>query len=219
MSARIDNFLLAASRLLSAPGGSEVDQQLAREWPPDVLAELLGSDRRQVVRLACRALGRTGEMSDTPLLVPLLGSEDAAIVGEAENALWQLWMLAEGPMACGELNRAMRAAADEPAVGVEALRDLVARRPTFAEAHHQLAVALHGLERVSEADAHYAQALLGNPWHYAAAAARGHLAVERSDWTSALHHYQQALQIHPGLTEIAELVPQLAATLARRVVA
>jgi len=213
-------FLVSIDPPLACGDLPTVLARLRESWPPPRLVELLVSPVPAVVKTAAICLGLTGSMQDCHQLVSLLGHADEHVASAAEDALWNIWMRAGSERA----NAALRAAGEplregdsETALG--RLKELTAEEDSFAEAHHQQAIALHALERYEQAEASYQRALTLNPHHFAAAAGLGHICVQRGDYAGALRYYHRALHIHPRLTEIREIVPQLEAAVRHRVVA
>lgn len=181
-------------------------------WNPQRLTELLASQDTRAAALAARCLGMTGDMESCPDLVRLLARPDREITPAAEDALWSLWMRASSETATQALTAAMRLI-DEGNCGaaLELLHDLIEVEPQFAEAHHQAALAHHSLSDFPAAEQEYRETVRLNPFHYAALAGLGHLAVERGDLSSALQFYRRAVQIHPRLEGVSELLPALEA--------
>jgi tetratricopeptide (TPR) repeat protein len=194
--------------------------RLRGNWPPERLVELLASPSSSVSRTAATCLGLTGSMDHCERLVPLLGHSDEQVVSAAEDALWNLWMRAGSKEGTVRLQAAIeRLQQNDAESALRILHDLTTTEESLAEAHHQRAIALHSLERLDEAESAYKETLALNPYHFAAAAALGHVCVQRGDCTGALRYYRRALRIHPQLAEVREIVPPLEAAIKRRVVA
>lgn len=213
-------FLVTIEPPLEAGDVPTVLARLRANWPPERLTEMLKSPLTAVVKAATRCLGMTGTMSQCEPLVALLGHADEAVVAAAEDALWGIWMRAGSERANEELARAVaHLRAGEFETALEGLRALSAGEDPPAEAHHQRALALHSLERYEEADAAYRAAVDRNRYHFAAMAGLGHLCVQGGDYRGALQFYRQALEIHPRLAEIRDIVPQLETAIQKRIVA
>jgi tetratricopeptide (TPR) repeat protein len=213
-------FLVAIDPALASGNLAVVLVRLRANWPPERLVELLASPASAVVKTAATCLGLTGTMRHCDRLVPLLGHRDERVVSAAEDALWSIWMRAGAEQANRQLMAAVERLRDgKIEAGLRVLDALTAAEESFAEAHHQRAIALHSLGRYDEAEAAYQETLALNPCHFAAAAGLGHVCAHRDDFDGALRHYRCALRIHPGLTEIREVVPRLEAAIERRVMA
>lgn len=189
-------------------------------WKSSELKELLGSSDAEIVRLAVSCLGFVGKFHHSPYLVEKLHHADARVTAAAENALWSVWMRAGSKAANAKLATAVRYLGKDDVDGaLSLLDDLCDEEPDFSEAHHQRAIALHSQDRLHEAEQAYREVIAGNPFHFSALAALGHLNLERDDFDSALRCYREALTIHPRLPELHTVVEQLETVVNRRVVA
>lgn len=213
-------FLVAIDPPLACGDLPTVLARLRQSWPPAHLVQLLASPLPAVVKTATTCLGLTGSMQHCRQLVALLGHADEQVASTAEDALWGIWMRAGSEQANAQLRVAVEQLSEgDSEAALRLLQVLTAAEGSFAEAHHQQAMALHSLERYDEAEAAYQQTLALNPYHFAAAAGLGHIGIQRGDYAGALRYYHRALHIHPRLTEIREIVPQLEAALQHRIVA
>lgn len=216
----VESDFVGAIRPVLGSGDYSLIAKELRKWPVADLIELLYSDDAEVVRLAVICLGHLAAPKAVYPLVSCLGHEDVAVVSAAEDALWSVWMRSAGATATDRLHAAVELIqAEKYDDAIWALRAIVAGNPTFAEAFHQLGIAWHSLENLDQAEEAYAEALRLNPCHYAAAAALGHICVERGDLDAALRRYHTALHIHPRMSDLRAIVPRLEAALAQRVVA
>ena len=213
-------FLLTIDPPLAGGDLPLVLARLRASWPPERLLELLASPLEPVVTTAAACLGLTGSMQHCGRLTPLLAHRSEQIASAAEQALWRIWMRAGSAGGNAELARAVRSLRDgKIEAALEQLRALTAAEETFAEAHHQQALVLHLLERYEQAEGAYQATLALNPDHFAAVTGLGHVRIQRGDLIGALRHYRRALEIHPGLAEIREVIPQLEQAVKKRIVA
>jgi tetratricopeptide (TPR) repeat protein len=194
---------------------------LEGDWPVSrLLLALRASGSEKDTLDVVRCLGLIGGSEAAYPLVALLGASSDAVAAAAEDALWSVWMRAGSTRAVGQLRQAARCNQDEDFDGaIRTLRLLVAAEPTFAEAHHQLGLAFHGLDALEDAEAAYREATRLNPLHFAAFAGLGHVRVARADLEGALARYRRAVHLNPRLRDIRELLPRLEAAVQRRVVA
>lgn len=194
---RLDWAVLA--RLLrDAPGREELAAELANADP-------------EAARAAVVFLGLSARAHDAGALALCLHHDDQTVVRLAEHFLWALWMRSGSPAGNARLAAAIaHLRADRTAEAVEELRELVREEPAFAEAHFQLALALHASDELGGAEEAYMAALRLNPYHFAAAAALGHVHVERGAIDAAMHYYRQALRIHPRVEGVPEALGELA---------
>lgn len=192
-----------------------------QDWPADRLLEVLALAANDADSQAvARCLGALGGTSAACALASMLGHPSAEVAEVAEDALWSVWMRAAPPRAVEQLRQAIRCSEEEDFAGaIRILRLLVAHEPAFAEAHHQLALALHALDSLEDAETAYRETVRLNPLHFAAFAGLGHIAVARADLEGALARYRRAVHLHPRLGDIRELLPRLEAAVQRRVVA
>lgn len=193
---------------------------LAAEWPAARIAGLLLSADVGVVEAACRCLGYVGGPRHVPQLAAQLASPHASVVAAAEDGLWAIWMRNGSERGNEQLASAVRHFRNdeyEPALRI--LWTLSSTEPDFAEAHHQRGMVLHTLDQLEAAEAAYKEALRLNPYHFAAASALGHIAIQREALPAAAQYYRRALAIHPGLADIGAVLPPLEEAIRRRVVA
>jgi len=184
---------------------------LLRTRPPagDIIG-LVSSPELPVARAAVVYFAVCGTMQDCPLLALHLHHADDGVAAFAEYSLWSIWMQAGSPTGNRRLADAIGCIKRRSyARAVELLDELNYDEPGFAEAHFQKGIALAFLDRLEEAAAAYREALRLNPYHFAAAEALGHIAVEQGQLAAALEHYRRALRIHPRLTALAHAVRAL----------
>jgi len=213
-------FLAVIEPPLQAGDLPVVLARLRASWPPARLLELLAAPSHAVARIAAVCLGMTGDTRHGDALAGALHHPAEHVAAAAEDALWSIWMRAGSTAACDRLRAAIQHLRREEFESALAILDPLTRaEPALAEAHHQRAIALHALERLDEAEAAYQRAVALNPLHFAAIAALGHVCIQRDEGTTALRHYRRALEIHPRLAAIREIIPQLEAAIQRRIVA
>lgn len=193
-------------------------RMLSEDWSRRELLTFLTSSLDAVAAAAARCVGYVGSVEDAAALARLLSHPSDEVASQAEDALWSIWVRAGGENARRVLASAIRLSeAGEPETALALLGDLCRQHPTFAEAYHQRGLILLGAEMFEAAREALLRALALNPLHYSAAANLGHVAVELGRLADALRHYREALQINPRLAEIAEILPDLEAAVARRV--
>lgn len=196
--------------LQSVAAGVCVDRgvldMLLRDRPgTDAVVPLLSVPSVQVVRAAVIYIGLYGTIRESPLLVLCLQHKDDGVARLAEQCLWGIWMRSGTDRGNRSLAAAMECINRGDNTRAETLLTaLTAEEPSFAEAHFQLGVALSMLDRVEEAASAFKEALVVNPYHFAAAAALGHALAELGDLPAALHHYRRAQRMHPRLEDVTE---------------
>ncbi len=173
---------------------------------------LLSSPAVEAARAAILYLGAVGSMRECPVLALYLQHDDAGLAELAEYSLWSIWMQAGTARSNRRLSEAIGDIKHgQYRLAATRLAELVGQEPSFAEAHFQRGLALALLERFDEAASAYREALRLNPYHFAAAAAWGHASVEEGQLGAALHHYRQALRVHPRLPALPGAVRALEA--------
>ncbi len=213
-------FLNSVGACLSRGDRAAALQLVARDWPLPRLVDLLASATPQVAIAAATCVGFIGSEKHSCYLVPLLGHANASVVHAAESGLWHLWMQAPNDAAGSDLREALERARGGDANRALALLERASQQaPDFAEPHHQRGLLLQELSQLEAARIAYADAVRLNPFHFAAMAAIGHVCVELGEYTRALLYYRKALDIHPNLSDLLEIVPQLESAIQRRVVA
>ena len=216
----VDTFLALTQSFERAKNLSALAEAVRSLWTHAQLLDWLTSSDADVVAAAALCISVTGLPKDTYHLAPLLHHSSLRVANAAEHALWRLWMRGPNQTATRSLETAVSAiGAREFDEAVKLLIHLTRREPEFAEAHHQLALALHSLDRRDDADVAYVGAIALNRHHFAAFAGRGHLAVQRGSLEDALRCYERAVAIHPRLTELQQVIPEIKAALERRSVA
>lgn len=178
---------------------------------PDQILAMLSDASPLAARAAVVYLGVCGTMQDVPVLALCLRHRDEGVARLAEHCLWSLWLQAGSEEGNQSLAEAVAALRDDRVVyAVSALERLTRAEPEFAEAWFQLGVARALLDQPEPAARAYRRALQHNPYHFAAAAALGHAEVELGKLPAALQNYQRAVQIHPRLEGVQELIDELA---------
>lgn len=211
-------FLSAVAPLLQRGDVPAALRLVIEDWPRLELVSFLNSSFDAVAGLAAQCLGYVGGADEADALALALNHRSVSVADRVEDALWSIWMRAGGETARRTLASAMRFHEEgEPEAALALLGDICRLHPTFAEAHHQRGLVLYGIEAYEGARDALAKALALNRHHFAAAASLGHVAVELGRLADALRHYRAALEIHPRLIEIAEIIPDLEIAVARRV--
>jgi tetratricopeptide (TPR) repeat protein len=197
------------------PSDVDVDRHtldvLLRERPhPKNAVPLLSARDIAAIRATVAYIGVVGSMRECPLLALCLQHHDDGVAALAEHGLWTIWMQSGSPLGNQELAEAIEwlAAGDEESA-VAQLERVVAREPSFAEAHFHHGVARSTLDHWVAAGQAFRQALRLNSYHFAAAANLGHTCAAQGNLLGALRYYRQALRLHPRLAELPQVVQEL----------
>ncbi|MEM9253729.1 MAG: tetratricopeptide repeat protein, partial [Planctomycetota bacterium] len=138
--------------------------------------------------------------------------EEASVRQTAEHALWSIWLRCGADEALGPMHAGIKALAeDRVGAAIELLEEALRRDPEFAEAYHQLGIALSGEERWDRAAEAFSAASTRLPSHFAAWAGLGHCCCHLGRWERALCAYRKALSIHPGLADLPEAIERVRA--------
>ncbi len=185
---------------------------LASPPTPERILMMLSEASPSQARAAVVYLGVCGTIEDAPVLALCLRHPDEGVARLAEHCLWGLWMRAGSEEGNCSLAEAVAAIRDNRVVyAVVLLERLTRLEPDFAEAWFQLGVARALLDQPELAASAYRRALEFNPYHFAAAASLGHAEVELGRLPDALHNYRRAVDIHPRLEGVQELIDELEA--------
>ena len=82
--------------------------------------------------------------------------------------------------------------------GIKFIEQALAIKPDYAEAHYNLATALHGIGRLDQAIAHYEKTLAIDPNNPDAHNNLGAVLLARKHYDQAIAHFQKALAINPN---------------------
>jgi len=189
---------------------------LARSWPRDRLTALLNCRHEDAAKTALVCLSLVGRMADCPAIAGILHHEDDAAASFAEYALWSIWFRAGGPRAHVALNGAVQLISQERhTAAAERLTELVTRWPEFAEPYNQRAIVRLLQDHYAQAIEDGRQVLQLNPYHFGAMAGLGHSYAAQGRFPQAIHMYHAALQVHPRMKGIPELIQQISQCIPR----
>ncbi len=180
---------------------------LMESWSERRIAELLGSDDREVILTAARALGAIGRMTACPSLVQVLRHDSPEIRSAAEDALWSIWFRASGRTAQAVLHRIAQSIREGDLNAVPLmLTELIRSYPAYAEAHHQRSQAYYLTCAYEQAIRDAARAVALNPWHFAAWAVHAHGLAALGRYHEALRSYREVLRLNPWMNGIRESI-------------
>ena len=161
-------------------------------------------------RAAAVALGLVGSMASNPVMAAALHDPDESVRRTVADVIWEVWFRGDGDES-GELRQAVGL----PDVGerLAACDDLIARRPQFAEAYNQRAIQHYVRGEYARAVSDCEAALRLNPYHFGAASGLGQCYVRMHKPRAALRAFAHALELHPGLSHLHEVMAALRDTL------
>lgn len=188
----------------------DVGRTLNERWSPEQIAELLHDHEADVRKLAAMAIGLTGTVHHTPVLVRALHDRDLFVAKMAEYSLWSIWFRAGNAAAAGGFRAALESMDREEFEGAVKNCDLATDAdPTFAEAYHQRAIALFFLNRFQEAIDSTEVATELIPAHFGALATMGHCYAAMDLMSDAARCYRNALWVNPTMHEIRRALSKL----------
>lgn len=174
------------------------------------LAVMACGDVRRDARLAALVLGWTGGMEITPDLARALHHRDASVVRFAEDSLWRIWFRAAGAAAQDKLSEQIQQRSrGSGAAHIRAISRIIRAHPEFAEAYHQRAIVAYLNGAYESALRDYQRALQLNAHHFAARTGEGHCHVLMGRHRMAVRCYRAALQIHPRLEGVRQLIRRI----------
>ncbi len=189
--------------------GSPCDP-FARDAVLPVLSDLIEGPAGDLRDLALTCLKLVKHVTDGRQLARVLQGEDPVAVSLCEQALWTLWFQAAGPDAAVRLHRAMDLSAErETTAAVGLLDELIQEHPSFAEAYHQRGMVYSLCEEHTKSLSDFLRTVQLNPIHFAAMANLGHCCVQLGRYSAARDWYLAALQVHPRLPGVRQMLRHL----------
>lgn len=212
MKPTADEFLDAVRGPMEAGDAEALVREVDRRWTAGEVATLLSVPDASARGASAVVLGLIGTKSQLGVLSRALHDDDASVRQMAEHALWSMWLRCGSPASIQPMHEGIKALAeDRTAAAIAYLEEALRLDPEFAEAYHQLGIALSGEERWPEAADAFSAAVARLPCHFAAWAGLGHCRCHESMWPEALAAYRKAVSIHPRLAEIAEAIERVKA--------
>jgi tetratricopeptide (TPR) repeat protein len=175
------------------------------------LLRLLDMERPDCRQAAVFALGLMGTPAVNDALACMLHDPDDEVARLASEALKTLWFRGDNADHSNELHQLFRLGDLQQIL--QALDELIARAPRFAEAYNQRAMLFARLERFDRAIADCEATLRLNPHQFDAQACLGQCFLRLRKHRPALRAFRTALRINPRLNDIAEKVRELEITL------
>jgi len=183
---------------------------LREHWSKDQILGLLACPNGDARKVAALALGYVGAPCCIPSLATQLKDPDPMINQMAEHALWSIWFRCGTPEANDLVTRGAEALDERELEKAEALfTEAIEHDPKYAEAYNQRAIARYLQERYSDSLEDCCQTVARIPCHFGAWAGMGHCHAHLGRVREAVHSYEQALELNPHLSCIAEAVVEL----------
>lgn len=137
------------------------------------------------------------------LFVQLKNAPDESRAREAENAIWQQWLLSGDEQIDAMMRDAMRRRSSYDFDGaLDVLNEVIALKPDYPEAWNQRATVYFHQQQYEQSLEDVARALELEPRHFGAMAGRGVIRYFQGKPALAIQNIQQAAKYHPYLKEL-----------------
>jgi tetratricopeptide (TPR) repeat protein len=144
------------------------------------------------------------------LFEALKAAPDADTAKQVENRIWALWIASGSDTANLLMTRAKTATdAKDYDLAIKLLDSIVEIKPDYVEAWNRRATIHYMRKEFGRAMEDIRQVLLREPRHFGAISGLGMILQEFGDEKRALDAFRKALQIHPHLQKIPDLVKTL----------
>lgn len=193
--------IFALSAQAQAPAPRPQDPGLNDTTPPEPPKELPKPQRGD------RAKNRDG------LFAALKAAPDDASAKLVEARIWAMWLTSTSDTANLMMTR-VRTAMEQKniALALQLLNAIIEIRPDYAEAWNRRAT-LHFMQKdYGLALADLRQVLAREPRHFGALSGLGMIMQQLDDDKAALAAYRRAVEVHPRLAKIPDLIKKLAET-------
>jgi tetratricopeptide (TPR) repeat protein len=183
---------------------------LTTRWECEQIVSLLGSEQPDARKIAALALSFVGGKCCLPELIRALRDPEPIVNQMAEHALWSIWLKSGSPEANHQVARGTQATNRRDFQhALKHFSKAIEIDPKFAEAYDQRALINFLLEHYQESITDYHKAIELMPCHFGAWAGIGHCYLHLGQLDRALHSYERALEINPGLDCVRETVCEL----------
>jgi tetratricopeptide (TPR) repeat protein len=140
----------------------------------------------------------------------LKAAPDDSSAKAVEERIWALWLVSRSDTANLLMTRVKTAVeAQDVDLAIKLLDSIIALRPDYVEAWNRRATLYYMKKDYAKAVADISEVLKREPRHFGALAGLGLILQEIGDDKRALDVYRRALEIHPHLARIPELVKTL----------
>jgi len=135
---------------------------------------------------------------------------DADSAKHLENRIWALW-IASGSDTATLLMTRVKSAMDgkDPALAIKLLDSIIELRPDYVEAWNRRATLYYMQKDYTRSMADIRQVLALEPRHFGAISGLGMILQEFGDDRRALDAFRRAVQVHPHLQKIPDLIKTL----------
>jgi tetratricopeptide (TPR) repeat protein len=154
---------------------------------------------------------RTDRLNDLDFLFGALkAAPDAAAAKAIEDRIWAVWIISPSDTANLLMTRVKTAIENQNLdLALSLLNAIITIKPDYVEAWNRRATIHYMRKEFNESLADIRQILAREPRHFGALAGLGLIMQELGDDKRALEIYRRALELHPHLPKIPELIKSL----------
>jgi tetratricopeptide (TPR) repeat protein len=205
MSPRFLSFLMAPAAVLALLAGSASAQTIAPPTPPGKAIEPM-----QPPKDLPRAQQGDRTRNLDFLFGALKAAPDADTAKQVEARIWALWMASGSDTATLLMTRTKTAIeANDLDLAIKLLDALVQIKPDYVEAWNRRATIHYMRKDFGQSLEDIRQVLSREPRHFGAMSGLGMILQEFGDEKRALEVFRRALEVHPNLPRIPDLVKTL----------
>ncbi len=197
---RTTRLVSAYRRYLVSADSPQFASEVDRYYSSSTLAALLQRSDVEMRRASALALGMLGDRDAVEPLGRSLADSDRGVRLAADDSFRALLVRNAAPLHHQQLLKVMHLNdGGEHAAALAPTMILVDQAPSYAEAHHQLAICWHGLENHHQAEMAYRACLWNCRYHYPAWQGLAKCRVLLGDAHAAIEALQRCLEICPDV--------------------
>ena len=183
-----------------------------RRYTEGTLARLTHANDVRARRASVLALGLNGSFACNAAVARTLKDSDPTVRVLATSSLWAIWSSADSAdnnAVLGEVKTLIEGGRFE--ASIKKANGLIARSPTFAEAHNQRAIAHYLTGRLAESAEDCRRVLELNPYHFGALSGLGQCQIRLGRRAEAIRTFRRARELQPYSEGLRQVVTELEA--------